>query len=177
MDALPISSPPKGIFRPMAAYNNRQQFCSIATADKGTNDNNADLVYHQKATDKKHIISMEKVNLAEKFGQIHDHWHPRIVGELNGQHVKIVKIKGEFIWHHHAQEDEMFLVLKGSMQMAFRDRVEDIHAGEMIIVPRGVEHKPIAAEEVELMLFEPATTLNTGNQAESTFTRKNPEHI
>ena len=120
---------------------------------------------------------MEKVNLEEKFGQIHDHWHPRIVGELNGQHVKIVKIKGEFIWHHHVHEDEMFLVLKGSMQMAFREHVEDIHAGEMIIVPRGVEHKPIAAEEVELMLFEPAGTLNTGNQDDSTLTRKNPDHI
>ncbi len=106
---------------------------------------------------------MEKVNINEKFNQFHDHWNPRIIGELNGQQVKAAKLKGEFIWHHHEQEDEMFLVTKGKLKMEFRDKSVDITEGEFIIVPRGVEHKPIAEEEVELLLFEPASTLNTGN--------------
>lgn len=106
---------------------------------------------------------MEKVNIENKFALFSDHWNPRIVGELNGQHVKLAKLKGEFIFHHHENEDELFYVVKGMLKMEFRDRTEIIREGEMIIVPKGVEHKPVADEEVHVMLFEPATTLNTGN--------------
>lgn len=115
---------------------------------------------------------MDKVNLQNKFDQFQDHWNPRIVGELNGQHVKLAKLKGEFIWHHHEHEDELFLVIKGTLKMEFRDRTEIINEGEFIIVPKGVEHKPVAEEEVEVMLFEPASTLNTGN-IENERTKKN----
>lgn len=106
---------------------------------------------------------MDKINLAEKFSQFHDHFSPKVVGELNGQQVKLVRFKGEFVWHHHEQEDELFYVLKGSFDMHMRDKIVTIREGEFIIMPRGVEHKPVANEEVEIMLFEPATTLNTGN--------------
>ena len=106
---------------------------------------------------------MNKVNLAEKLGQFSERWSPRIVGELNGQHVKLAKLEGEFVWHHHADEDELFLVLKGHLDIHFRDRVVGLDPGEFTIVPRGVEHKPVAAGEVHVMLFEPASTLNTGN--------------
>jgi mannose-6-phosphate isomerase-like protein (cupin superfamily) len=106
---------------------------------------------------------MEKVNLAEKLSLFQDHWHPRIVGELNGQQVKLVKFAGEFVWHHHEHEDELFLVVKGQFQMEFRDRTVSLHEGEFIIVPSGVEHRPVAEEEVEVLLFEPSTVLNTGN--------------
>jgi mannose-6-phosphate isomerase-like protein (cupin superfamily) len=121
-------------------------------------------------------MTADKVNLAEKLSTFHDHWNPRIVGELNGQHVKAVKLKGEFIWHHHDHEDELFLVLKGLLKMEFRDKVVSIKEGEFIIVPRGVEHKPVAEEEVEILLFEPASTLNTGN-VENERTKKNLERI
>jgi mannose-6-phosphate isomerase-like protein (cupin superfamily) len=103
------------------------------------------------------------VNLAEKFARFSDHWSPKIVGELNGQMVKLAKFRGAFEWHHHAQEDEMFLVHRGSFRMEFRDRAVTLRAGEFLIVPRGVEHRPVADEEVEVVLFEPASTLNTGN--------------
>ncbi len=106
---------------------------------------------------------MEKINIAEKLGQFKDHWNPRIIGELNGQQVKATKLKGEFFWHQHENEDEMFLIIKGTLKMEFREKTVEIKAGEFIIVPRGVEHKPVALEEVELLLFEPASTLNTGN--------------
>lgn len=106
---------------------------------------------------------MEKVNITEKLKLFNDHWNPRIIGELNGQHVKAVKLKGEFVWHHHDHEDELFLVVKGVLKMEFRDKIEIINPGEFIIVPHGVEHKPVADEEVEILLFEPASTLNTGN--------------
>lgn len=106
---------------------------------------------------------MEKVNLAQKLALFNDHWRPRIVGELNDSHVKLVKVQGEFVWHHHDHEDELFLVLKGRLQMQFRDRDVWLDEGEFIIVPRGVEHRPVAPEEVELLLLEPKTTLNTGN--------------
>ena len=106
---------------------------------------------------------MQKVNLAEKFALFTEHWSPKIAGELNGQQVKLVKFKGEFVFHHHEAEDELFYVVKGSFDMHFTDKVVTINEGEFIIVPRGVEHKPVAAEEVHVMLFEPATTLNTGN--------------
>lgn len=106
---------------------------------------------------------MEKVNLTQKLTLFNDHWHPRIVGELNDSHVKVVKVQGEFVWHHHDHEDELFLVLNGRLQMQFRDRDVWLEAGEFIIVPRGVEHRPVAPEEVHLLLLEPKSTLNTGN--------------
>jgi mannose-6-phosphate isomerase-like protein (cupin superfamily) len=106
---------------------------------------------------------MNKININEKLGAINDYWNPRIIGELNQQYVKLVKFKDEFVWHHHELEDELFLVFKGVMKMEFRDRTEIVGPGEMIIVPRGVEHRPVAEGEVHVMLFEPATTLNTGN--------------
>lgn len=114
---------------------------------------------------------MEKVNLAEKFSAFSDYYDPHIAGELNGQLVKLVKFKGEFTWHHHDQEDELFYVVKGSFDMHFRDKIVTINKGEFIIVPRGIEHKPVAEQEVEIMLFEPATTLNTGN-VENDLTKK-----
>jgi mannose-6-phosphate isomerase-like protein (cupin superfamily) len=106
---------------------------------------------------------MEKVNIKQKFNLFDDFWSPKPIGELNGSYVKAVKLKGKFIWHHHENEDEMFLVLKGRLLMRFRDRDEHVEAGEFIIVPRGVEHLPIAEEETHVLLFEPKTTLNTGN--------------
>jgi mannose-6-phosphate isomerase-like protein (cupin superfamily) len=106
---------------------------------------------------------MEKINLAEKFSLFSDYWNPKIAGELNGHMVKLVKFKGPFVWHHHEFEDELFYVVKGSFDMEFRDKTIAINEGEFIVVPRGVEHRPHAKEEVQVMLFEPATTLNTGN--------------
>jgi mannose-6-phosphate isomerase-like protein (cupin superfamily) len=108
--------------------------------------------------------SVDKVNIAEKLSLFDEHWSPKIVGELNGQHVKLVKLSGEFVWHHHDDEDEMFLVVDGRFRMDFRDREVWIERGEFIVVPRGVEHRPVAEEEeASVMLFEPASTLNTGN--------------
>ncbi|HEY6108441.1 MAG TPA: cupin domain-containing protein [Gemmatimonadales bacterium] len=106
---------------------------------------------------------MDKVNLAEKLARVSDYWSPKIVGELNGQQVKLVKFKGPFIWHHHDHEDELFYVVKGRFRMEYQDRSVDVAEGEFLIVPHGVEHRPVADQEVEVMLFEPATTLNTGN--------------
>jgi mannose-6-phosphate isomerase-like protein (cupin superfamily) len=107
--------------------------------------------------------SMPKVNIAEKFSKITEYWKPYVAAELNGQSVKFDKLKGEFIFHHHEQEDEMFLVVKGRFRMDFRDHQEWIETGEFIVVPRGVEHRPVAEEECWILLFEPSTTLNTGN--------------
>ena len=126
------------------------------------------------------LSNMNKVNLLQKFSLIHDRWNPRIVGELNGQYVKLVKFQGPFTWHHHDNEDEMFLVVKGRFRMEFRDQPGETAAspqakeiwleqGEFCIVPRGVEHRPVADEECHVLLFEPATTLNTGN-AQDEFT-------
>jgi mannose-6-phosphate isomerase-like protein (cupin superfamily) len=106
---------------------------------------------------------MEKVNLPEKLSLIHDHWNPRIAGELNGQHVKLVKFKGEFVWHKHDHEDEMFYVVKGEFNMELRDRTIVLKENEFLIIPRSVEHRPVAKHEVSVMLFEPASTLNTGD--------------
>ena len=106
---------------------------------------------------------MSKVNIAEKFGKISEYYKPHIAGELNGQMIKLVKANTEFVWHHHENEDEMFLVVKGRFRMEFRDRHEWIEEGELIVVPRGVEHRPVAEEECWIVLFEPASTLNTGN--------------
>ena len=119
---------------------------------------------------------MEKVNITEKLSKFSDHWNPRIIGELNGQQIKAAKLKGEFFFHQHENEDEMFLIIKGTLKMEFRDRTEILKSGEFIIVPRGVEHKPVADEEVELLLFEPASTLNTGN-IENERTKKHLEKI
>lgn len=106
---------------------------------------------------------MEKVNLSEKLALFHDHWSPKIVGELNGQHVKLAKLQGAFDWHQHENEDELFLVLQGELAIELRDRTVSLSVGEFFIVPRGVEHLPIAQEEVHVLLFEPASTLNTGD--------------
>lgn len=108
-------------------------------------------------------MSREKINLADKFAQFSAHWSPKIVAELNGQEVKLVKFRGEFVWHSHEREDELFLVVRGSFRMEYRDRTVELREGEMVVVPRGVEHRPVAEEEVWVMLFEPAATLNTGN--------------
>lgn len=106
---------------------------------------------------------MEKVNLAEKFSLFSEHWSPRVVGELNGQQVKLAKLLGSFDWHHHEHEDELFLVVKGSLTLRLRDREVVLNEGEFFIVPCAVEHQPIAEHEAHVLLFEPATTLNTGN--------------
>jgi mannose-6-phosphate isomerase-like protein (cupin superfamily) len=106
---------------------------------------------------------MEKVNLREKFARFSDLWSPKIAGELNGQMVKLVKFVGPFVWHHHDKEDELFLVVKGRFRMEYRDRQVWLEEGEFLIVPRGVEHRPVADEEAHVLLFEPASTLNTGN--------------
>jgi mannose-6-phosphate isomerase-like protein (cupin superfamily) len=105
----------------------------------------------------------DRISLAEKFMAVREQWSPRIVGELNGQHVKIAKIQGAFVWHQHEREDELFLVHRGRFRMEFRDRAVELRPGDMLIVPRGVEHRPVADEEAEIIMFEPAGTLNTGN--------------
>jgi mannose-6-phosphate isomerase-like protein (cupin superfamily) len=112
---------------------------------------------------------MNKVNLAEKFAAFSEHWRPKIVGDLNGQEVKVVKFQGVFPWHHHEVEDELFLVWRGRMRIEFRDRVIELNAGEFLVVPHGVEHRTAADEEAEVVLFEPAATRNTGSAEESAF--------
>src|SRR4051812_31007617 len=107
--------------------------------------------------------SPDKINLADKFAQFSEHWSPKIVAALNGQHVKLVKFQGEFVWHQHENEDELFLVVRGSFRMEFRDRRVELREGEMLVVPRGVEHRPVAEQEVSVLLFEPAATVNTGS--------------
>jgi mannose-6-phosphate isomerase-like protein (cupin superfamily) len=108
-------------------------------------------------------LSMNPINLEEKLSLFREHWQPKIVAELNGQYVKLVKFQGPFVWHHHDHEDELFLVVKGRFRMEYRDRQVWIEEGEMVVVPRGVEHRPVAEEETQVLLFEPASTLNTGN--------------
>ena len=120
---------------------------------------------------------MSKVNLAEKFAQFSDHWQPKLAGRVNETDVRLVKIKGDFAWHAHAHEDEMFVVLKGEMRMAFRDRTEIVKAGEFIIVPRGTEHRPGADEECEIMLIEPSSVVNTGDGVETARTVTDMETI
>ena len=124
---------------------------------------------------------MQKINLQQKLSLINDHWNPRIAAELNGQYVKLVKFQGPFTWHHHDNEDELFMVVRGRFRMDYRDGTNAdqstwIEQGEMIIVPRGVEHCPVAEEECEVLLFEPASTLNTGNK-ENEFTRQKLQQI
>ena len=106
---------------------------------------------------------MEKINLADKLGRFSEHWSPKIVAALNGQHVKLVKFRGEFVWHKHEHEDELFLVVRGRFRMEFRDRTVELREGELLVVPRGVEHRPVADEEVSVLLFELAATVNTGS--------------
>lgn len=114
---------------------------------------------------------MGKVNLAQKYTLIQDHWKPKIAGELNGQYIKLVKVKGEFVWHHHENEDELFLVVKGKLLIKLRDQDIQLEEGELVIIPRGVEHLPVAEEEVHVLLLEPKSTLNTGDvQNERTVT-------
>ena len=120
---------------------------------------------------------MEVVNLAEKLSSFSEQWSPKIVGELNGQQVKLVRFLGEFVWHHHEHEDELFLVVKGRFRMDFRDRSEWIEEGEFVIVPRGVEHRPVAETEASVLLFEPATTLNTGNVTDARLTLTELERL
>jgi mannose-6-phosphate isomerase-like protein (cupin superfamily) len=119
---------------------------------------------------------MNVVNIEEKLQLVKEYWSPKIVGNLNNQQVKLVKLKGEFVWHHHDNEDELFYVLSGVLTMEFRNKIEIIRENEFIIVPRGVEHKPVANEEVSIMLFEPATTINTGNTINA-FTKNTLESI
>ena len=119
---------------------------------------------------------MEVINLKDKLGKFTDHYSPKIISELNGHHVKLGKFKGDFVWHSHEKEDELFMVLKGKFLMDFRDKTVEINEGEIIVVPKGVEHRPRAEEEVHVMLFEPASTLNTGN-VENELTKKELDWI
>lgn len=109
------------------------------------------------------MTGVERIDLREKLGRFDERWSPRVVAELNGQHVKLAKLEGEFVWHAHANEDELFLVLEGRLRIELRDGVVELGPGQMAVVPRGVEHRPVAAGEVHVLLFEPAGTLNTGN--------------
>ena len=113
---------------------------------------------------------MDKVSLAEKLGLINEHWRPKVIGELNGQEVKLVKFKGTFVWHHHDSEDELFLGVSGTFRVEFRDRTVEMEPGEFIIVPRGVEHRTVADEEAAILVFEPAATRNTGDIEDGEFT-------
>jgi mannose-6-phosphate isomerase-like protein (cupin superfamily) len=121
-------------------------------------------------------MKLEKINIEKKLACFSDHWNPRIVGELNGQYVKLVKFQGEFVWHKHENEDEMFFVVKGEFRMEFRDKVVKLNESEFLVVPRGVEHRPVSEKEVSVMLFEPNTTLNTGDKIND-MTKNNLEKI
>jgi mannose-6-phosphate isomerase-like protein (cupin superfamily) len=122
-------------------------------------------------------VTVDKINLAEKLALFQDAWNPRVVAELNGQHVKVVKLAGPFVWHHHDHEDELFLVIRGVLRMELRDRAVELVPGELIVIPRGVEHRPCADGECEILLFEPASTVNTGNAADDARTRTVLERI
>ena len=119
---------------------------------------------------------MNVVNLRDSLARFSTHWDPKIVGELNGQHVKLVKLFGSFVWHKHETEDELFLVISGSFDMEYRDRTSTVHEGEFVIVPRGMEHRPVAAREAHVLLFEPASTLNTGD-TQGPLTVRSPERL
>ena len=113
---------------------------------------------------------MKKISIKEKFSLVNEHWRPKVVATLNGQEVRIAKFKGEFVWHHHEDADEMFLAWRGTFRVEFRDHAVTLNEGELLVVPRGVEHRTVAEEEVEVMLFEPASTLNTGNISDGKYT-------
>ena len=119
---------------------------------------------------------MEKINLEEKFSLFNEHWSPKVLGDLNGQQVKIAKLKGEFVWHDHADEEELFLIIKGSLKLVFEKETVVLNEGEILIIPRGVPHKPIAEKEVWLLLFEPASTKHTG-EVETPFTQNRQQRI
>jgi len=121
-------------------------------------------------------MTLEKINIKDKLSKFTDYWNPRIVGKLNGQHIKLVKAQGEFVWHKHDQEDEMFYLLEGILKIEFRNRTVVLEPNEFIIIPKGVEHRPVAEEEVSIMLFEPAGTINTGG-IRSNLTRDNLDRI
>jgi len=118
----------------------------------------------------------EKLNVRAKLANIHEHWSPHIVAELNGQHVKLAKLEGEFVWHRHDQEDELFMVVRGRLRIEFRDGAVELEEGEMVVVPRGVEHRPVAERECQVLLFEPSGTLNTGN-VENERTVRSPKRL
>ena len=120
---------------------------------------------------------MNKISLAEKFGLIHEHWRPKVVAELNGQELKLVKFAGVFPWHHHEHEDELFLVWRGEMTIEFRDRCVTLGPGDFCVVPHGMEHRTMAQTEAEALIFEPAATRNTGNVTDRTFTAPNGARI
>jgi mannose-6-phosphate isomerase-like protein (cupin superfamily) len=122
------------------------------------------------------MMSIEKITIRKKFDLFTDHWNPKIVGELNGQYIKLVKFNGAFVWHKHENEDEMFLVISGNFNMELRDKIINLDKGDFIIIPKGTEHRPVAAEEVHVMLFEPASTLNTG-ELKNEFTKNELERI
>ena len=119
---------------------------------------------------------MKKINLEEKFSLFNDHWSPKVLGEMNGQHVKIAKVKGEFVWHDHANEEELFLIIKGTLKLVFEKETVVLNEGEILIIPRGVPHKPIADEEVWLLLFEPTTTKHTG-KVQTSLTQTQQQNI
>jgi mannose-6-phosphate isomerase-like protein (cupin superfamily) len=119
---------------------------------------------------------MDTINIAQKFSLFNEHWSPKIVGELNGQQIKLARLKGEFVWHNHKDEDELFFIVKGKLKIEFHDKTVELSEGEMLIVPRGVEHRPVAEDEVLVMLFEPAATKHTG-EVEHELTVKNPDRI
>lgn len=121
-------------------------------------------------------IEMEAINVRQKLSLFHDYWNPRIVGELNGQHVKLVKFQGAFVWHKHDNEDEMFFVISGRFRIEFRDRMVELGENDFLIIPKGIEHRPVAEQEVSVMLFEPVTTINTGD-TKSDLTKHNLETI
>lgn len=135
------------------------------------------IYFRQNNETQNKLIMFKKINLKAKLSEFQDHWNPRIIAELNGQHVKLAKLKGPFIWHKHDNEDEMFLVISGTLKMEFRDRTEILHANECIVVPKGVEHRPVADEEVSIMLFEPSSTINTGDQQNNERTKTTLEHL
>ena len=122
-------------------------------------------------------MQIDKINIQEKLDSFNDYWNPRIAGRLNGQLIKLVKFKGEFVWHKHDNEDEMFLVLHGSFNMELRDKTLTISTGDFIIIPKGTEHRPVAESEVHVMLFEPDTTLNTGDAIDSGLTKHELQEI
>lgn len=122
-------------------------------------------------------MNIAKVNLADKFSLIDEHWRPKVVGELNGQEVKLVKFKGEFVWHHHEKEDEFFLCIAGSMTVEFKERKIVLHPGEFVVVPHGIEHRTLADDEAHVLIFEPAATKNTGNVDDPMFTAPNDVRI
>lgn len=120
---------------------------------------------------------MDKVNLAEGFSRIKEPWRPRVAASLNGQEVKLVRLEGAFVWHLHEQEDELFLVMKGRLHMEFRDRTVTLDPGELLVVPKGTEHRPVAEGDVEVLIFEPANVLNTGNVVDEIYTAPKGQHL